>query len=83
MKIRVRAPEEEHTVTVGKVLAGLEAGVPEVLFEVRLARAPNNPLFEYDVTADGKRFLLDNVASGSSSAPLLNAVVNWDAEPKK
>jgi hypothetical protein len=41
-----------------------EPGVPEVLFQAKLARAPTNPLFEYDVTTDGKRFLLDNVASG-------------------
>jgi hypothetical protein len=68
---------------VGKVLAGLEAGVPEVLFEVRLARAPNNPLFEYDVTADGKRFLLDTVASGVMSVPLLTVEVHWDAGLKK
>jgi hypothetical protein len=31
LKIRVRAPEEEHAVTVGKVLAWLERG----------ARSPN------------------------------------------
>jgi Tol biopolymer transport system component len=62
-----------------------ELGVPRLLFEAQLAPSPAsaNLYFEYDVTADGKRFLLDNVASGSSSAPLLNAVVNWDAEPKK
>jgi hypothetical protein len=33
--------------------------------------------FQYDVTADGKRFLLDTIDSGSASAPLLNVVVNW------
>jgi Tol biopolymer transport system component len=60
-----------------------EAGVPEVLFEVRLVRAPRNPLFEYDVTADGKRFLLDTVASGLMSAPPLTVEVNWDAGLKK
>jgi hypothetical protein len=70
-----------------KAIAGprpsLAAGVPEVLFEVKLARAPYNPLFEYDVTADGKRFLLDTVASGFMSAPPLTVEVNWDAGLKK
>jgi hypothetical protein len=37
--------------------------------------------FEYDVTADGKRFLLDT--AGGDSAPVLNVVVNWDAGLKK
>jgi hypothetical protein len=69
-----------------KVTAGprpsFELGVPKVLFEVKLARAPS-PLFEYDVTADGKRFLLDTVASGLMSAPALTVEVNWDAGLKK
>jgi Tol biopolymer transport system component len=59
-----------------------EAGVPEGLFPTKLAR-PTNPLFEYDVTADGKRFLLDTVASGLTSAPPLTVEVNWDAGLKK
>jgi hypothetical protein len=53
------------------------------LFEAHLS-SPGNGLFEeYDVTPDGKRFLLDTVAGGSGSAPLLNVVVNWDAGMKK
>jgi serine/threonine protein kinase/Tol biopolymer transport system component len=59
-----------------------EPGVPEVLFQTKLAR-PTNPLFEYDVTADGKRFLLDTVAGGLMSAPPLTVEVNWDAGLKK
>jgi serine/threonine protein kinase len=58
-----------------------EPGVPVVLFPAQLARAPN-PKFEYD-TADGKRFLLDTLASGSMSAPPLTVEVNWDAGLKK
>jgi len=59
-----------------------KAGVPEVLFQTKLTRTVS-PVFEYDVTADGKRFLLDNVASGLMSAPPLTVEVNWDAELKK
>jgi hypothetical protein len=39
-------------------------------------------LWQYDVTADGKRFLLDTTG-GAASAPLLNLVTNWDARLKK
>jgi hypothetical protein len=39
--------------------------------------------FQYDVTADGKRFLVNTIAGRSASAPLLNVAVNWDAGLKK
>ena len=60
-----------------------EVGSPKPLFDAHLAQVPNNQLFEYDVTADGKRFLLNTIAGGPPSAPVLNVVVNWDAELKK
>jgi hypothetical protein len=60
-----------------------EVETPQPLFEVHLARPPINPLFEYDVTADGKRFLLNTTGASSASAPQLNVVVNWDAGLKK
>jgi hypothetical protein len=60
-----------------------EAGAPQPLFQVHLARPPVNPLFEYDVTAEGKRFLLDTVAGVVSGTPLLNVVVNGGAGLKK
>jgi hypothetical protein len=60
-----------------------EAGGPQVLFQVQLAHPPTNPLFEYDVTADGKRFLLDTVSNGLMSAPPLTVEVNWGAGLKK
>ena len=38
----------------------------------------------YDVTADGKCFLIDTPASpGVASSPPLNVVVNWNAALKK
>jgi hypothetical protein len=40
-------------------------------------------LFEYDVTGDGKRFLLTTVVDSSASARLLNVVLNWDAGLRK
>jgi eukaryotic-like serine/threonine-protein kinase len=59
-----------------------EAAAPQPLFETRLAQFVENAAFEYDVTADGKRFLLDTVAGGTS-APVLNVVLNWDAGLRK
>ena len=56
----------------------LESGVPQVLFSAHLAPTPAHDLFQYDVTADGKRFLLDTVGSSPASQPQLNVVVNWD-----
>jgi Tol biopolymer transport system component len=61
----------------------LEPEVPQPLFEAHLASAPINLYFEYDVTADGKRFLLNTLGGGHASEPLLNVVVNWDAALKK
>jgi hypothetical protein len=58
-----------------------EPGTPQPLFDAHLNRPGGDIWFEYDVTADGKRFLLDT--AGGGSAPVLNVVVNWDAELKK
>ena len=41
------------------------------------------PGLEYDVTLDGKRFLLDSVVEGSTSEGPLTAVVNWSAGLKR
>jgi hypothetical protein len=70
---------------VVKVTAGpkpsFEREAPQPLFEGHLAQFAAVPLFEYDVTSDGKRFLLATTLAGS--APPLTAVVNWDAGLKK
>ncbi len=69
-----------------KALSGakpsFEPGAPQPLFEADLPSG-SHALFEYDVTADGKRFLLNTVVGGSPSAPLMNVTVNWDAGLKK
>jgi serine/threonine protein kinase len=59
-----------------------EAGTPQQLFRTHLARTSRGVGFEYDVTPDGKRFLLDSVADGSSARPLA-VVVNWNAGLKR
>jgi Tol biopolymer transport system component len=59
-----------------------EPGAPQPLFEANIAQSPVNNLFEYDVSADGKRFLVNTVA-GSTSAPVLTVMSNWEAGLKK
>ncbi|MGD0297451.1 MAG: hypothetical protein ABSE86_10055 [Bryobacteraceae bacterium] len=41
MTIRVKAPEEEHTITVGKVLSWLDSSARSPSEQVK----PGNPLF--------------------------------------
>jgi hypothetical protein len=73
-----------------KALAGtkpaFEPGVPQPLFEAHLVALGYTVVFEYDVTTDGERFLIDTTGTsggGAVSAPLLNAVVNWNTELKR
>jgi Tol biopolymer transport system component len=68
--------------TAGTKLS-LEPGAPQPLFEAHLAREFAGVNFQYDVTTDGRRFLVNTVAGRSPSASLLNVVANWDAELKK
>jgi Tol biopolymer transport system component len=60
-----------------------EVGTPQPMFDAQLASGRINVQFEYDVTRDGKRFLLVTNAAAPASAPLLNVVANWDAGLKK
>lgn len=61
-----------------------EAGAPQPLFDAHLAPSPVNDVFEYDVAADGKRFLLATIGLDiRAPAPSLNVIVNWDAGLKK
>ena len=57
--------------------SSFEPGAPQPLFEAPLSRVVNDALFQYDVTADGKRFLINTSADGASSSTILTVVVNW------
>ena len=64
-----------------------EAAAPKTLFDplIRRGRAPPWVFFSYDVTADGKRFLVNSVSTvpeSSASAPI-TVVVNWLAALKR
>jgi len=59
-----------------------EASAPMSLFETNIYRIITAPtLYQYDVTADGKRFVIASTAE--AAAPPLNVVTNWQALLKK
>ena len=83
------AADGKMTAVPLKITAGpkplFEPGAPVPLFDSHILNSvATNSVFQYDVTADGKRFLVVSTAqaNGSSSAPL-NVVVNWNAGLKK
>jgi len=53
----------------------LELGVPKMLFELRF---PLSDGWQFDVAADGQRFLV-NAPEGEQTAPPINVVLNWTA----
>ncbi|HEV2200611.1 MAG TPA: protein kinase, partial [Bryobacteraceae bacterium] len=70
-----------------KAIAGtrlsFEAGTPVALFDAHMVHSPTNNLMQYDVTADGKRFLIDTTGSSGAASPPLTVVTNWNAGLKK
>ncbi len=61
-------------VTIGP---NLEVGKSKFLFQVRGGRPFDDILYDYDVTADGQRFLFNLSIEGAVSP--ITVVVNWDA----
>jgi Tol biopolymer transport system component len=58
-----------------------EVGTPKALFQTRLPGYPN-PRNYYDVSADGQRFLMNNL-SGEATLTPISVVINWMAEVNK
>jgi serine/threonine protein kinase/Tol biopolymer transport system component len=55
------------------------ASAPGRLFDMHLAQTENGAQFQYDVSADGNRFLI--VTRGTADkAPLLSVIANWSEE---
>jgi Tol biopolymer transport system component len=64
--------------------ASFEAGAPVPLFDAHMVHPRADVNIEYDVTADGKRFLINTTGGpGAASAPPLTVVTNWTAGLKK
>jgi Tol biopolymer transport system component len=61
-----------------------QVDTPHALFDAHRARNQRDVLYEYDVTPDGKRFLVHTTnAPGPASTLPLTVVVNWTAGIKK
>jgi serine/threonine protein kinase/Tol biopolymer transport system component len=67
---------------IGGGKPSFEAGTPVALFDANIAHAGLDTAFEYDVTADGNRFLIDTGPRGGP-ATQLTAVANWEARLRK
>ena len=64
----------------------LEAGAPVALFAttMRSNTETSRPQYQYDVTADGNRFLIANsISTNATAAPTLTVVTNWLAGLEK
>jgi len=75
-------------VPVNKAVPGanavFEPGTPMALFDAHMAHDIQARYFEYDVTTDGKRFLINTASSAeATSSPLLTVVTNWDTGSRK
>jgi Tol biopolymer transport system component len=61
-------------------------GIPKALFETSMFGGPSaRNVIRYDVTSDGKKFLINNVTAEGNPAPLspITVVMNWTALLKK
>jgi len=70
------APDRRLMAVPVRKAANLEVGVPAALFETRIRMAP--PFRNYDVSADGQRFLVVTMAAQERERPV-TLVVNWMA----
>jgi eukaryotic-like serine/threonine-protein kinase len=66
-------------VDVSSTANSVTLGTPHLLFQVRMQGVP---LGQYDVTSDGKKFLVNSLNTQGSSNPL-TPVTNWPSELKK
>jgi Tol biopolymer transport system component len=76
----------------GKVMAvdvktapKFEAGAPKALFNPRIVNLIPFTYFRYDVTGDGKRFLVNSFGGAAESSPSapITVVLNWQAAVKR
>jgi hypothetical protein len=65
-------------IRAGSSSTDFEASVPQPLFPTAMLDISVRRHFNYDVTADGRRFLINTVPAGGASSTI-NVVVNWQA----
>jgi Tol biopolymer transport system component len=79
--------KELYYISIGKELmavsirvngGALEASAPHALFRTRM-HAPRYSLFQYDVSPDGKRFLINSLPREDAAAPL-TLITDWQAQ---
>ncbi len=61
----------------------LEPSAPQALFAAPPLAHYNDYAYDYDVTSDGKQFVLTTAVDRPGSSPPLNMIVNWAAALKK
>jgi Tol biopolymer transport system component len=60
-----------------------EAGTPVALFDAHVVHRQNDSQLQYDVTADGKRFLINTTSGADAASPPLTVVTDCTAGLKK
>jgi len=60
-----------------------EAGTPQSLFDVLSTAQSQAPIYFYQPTADGQRFMVIAANGAVAAAPPISIVVNWQAGLKK
>ena len=73
--------------TVGKMMVAsvrtspsFSADPPKELFDISQMYIPNDPLTNFDVTHDGKRFVMVQNTRSNTRASSFNFIVNWKSE---
>ena len=72
------------SVEVAAAAGTFQAGIPKALFAAPIWGGANN-VTRYDVTADGKKFLINSLPTETAAAPSspITVVLNWQAGLKK
>jgi len=80
------APDSKLMAVPIKLGARVEAGQPVALFEARMEGGGIGTVgifHQYDVSADGQRFLVNTLIEQGASAPPVTVVLNWTAGLRK
>jgi len=80
------APDSKLMAVPIKLGARVEAGQPVALFEARMEGGGIGTVgifHQYDVSADGQRFLVNTLVEQGASAPPVAVVLNWTAGLRK